>query len=282
MNSSSVADDDTSSLALTRSLPPSLAPIVAEFELEQAFLITMDDLARISRAAGIGSEPKLIAKRLRDLGWLLPTHTTGVWEFAPGAHAGPIGQRHPFREVKAALAAQPELDVAVCLTSALWAHQLLERAPELPEVAIPVGSSSPRGLARSSRVVRFDRQLPTVMLRGTPVHQPATILAHLATRPADVASWGAILDVLPDLVATTDEADLREELRYRPAAVKTRLAYLIHGVTPDLAHDLAETGHGKVWFGPRGPLRRHHSGFDVADTILPISPALLTPSRSKP
>lgn len=282
MNGPSVANSNTSSTRMTRSLPPSLAPVVAEFELEQAFLVTMEDLTRISRAAGIRSEPKLIAKRLRDLGWLLATHTPGVWEFAPGAHAGPIGQGHPFREVNAALAAQPELDVAVCLASALWAHQLLDRAPELPDVALPVGSTIPQGLARSSRAVRFDRRLPTVMLRGTPVHQPATILVHLAARPADVTSWGAILDALPDLIATVDEAALREELENRPAAVKTRLAYLIHGVAPDLARDLAQAGHGKVWFGPRAPLRRHHSGFDVADTILPVSPALLTPARSRP
>jgi len=255
--------------------------MVSELELEQAFLVTTDELTRISRAAGVESEPKLIAKRLRDRGWLLPTHSLGVWEFAPGAHAGPIGQGHPFREVNAALLAQPELDAAVCLASTLWAHQLLDRAPELPEVALPVGSSIPQGLARSSRVVRFDRQLPAAMLRGTPVHRPATILAHLATRPADVASWGAILDVLPDLIATIDEAELRQELSCRPAAVRTRLAYLIHGVAPDLAIDLAESGHGKVWFGPRGPLKRHHSGFDVADTILPVSPALLAPSRSE-
>ena len=282
MNGSKVARSDTLRSNVTRSVPPSLAPIVTELELEQAFLVTMDDLAQISRSAGVQSEAKLIAKRLRDRGWLLPTHSPGVWEFAPAAHAGPIGHGHPFREIKAALIAQPELDAAVCLTSALWAHRLLDRAPERPEVAVPVGSSIPSGLARSSRVVRFDRRLPPVTLRDTPVHEYATILVHLATRPADATSWGAILDTLPDLVANTDEESLREELQGRPAAVRTRLAYLIHGLAPDLARDLAEKGHGKVWFGPRGPLKRHHSEFDVADTLLPTSPALLTPSRSHP
>ena len=36
-------------------------------------------------------------------------------------------------------------------------------------------------------------------------------------------------------------------------------------------------GHGKVWFGPRGPLRRHHAALEMADTILPMSPGDLPP-----
>lgn len=277
MNVARVAKTDTSERGVTRSLPRSLAAVVAELELEQAFLVTSRELSRIRQSEGIKSGTKVIAKRLRDLGWLLPTQSVGVWEFAPGSHAGPIGHAHPFREVKAALAASPRLEASVCLNSALWAHGLLDRSPERPEVAVPVGRGIPAGLARSCRIVHFDNRLPPVVLRGTPVHQLPTVLVHLAARPKDVASWGVVLEALPELVEKVDLASLQEELADRPSAVKTRLAYLVHGVAPDLAKQLVEPGHGKVWFGPRGPLKRHHQGFDVADTVLPVSPG--TPRR---
>lgn len=262
-------------MGMTRSLPPSLARIVAQLELDQAFLITMEDLEHFRQQTGVKTNAKLISQRLRVLGWLLPTEQRGVWEFAPGAHAGPFGRGHPFREVQAALLAAPQLDAAICLSSALWAHGLLDRAPECPEVALPIGTAASASLKRAARVARFDRRLETVPVRGTPTHAPATILTHLATRPSDVRSWSAVLDALPELMELVDSDDLSLELAGRPAAVATRLAYLIHGLDPTLASELAPGDHGKVWFGPRGPLKRHSQMFNVADTILPISPAKL-------
>src|SRR5688572_30019908 len=105
MQPGSVSQSDTPGTDMTRSLPPSLARIVALLELDQAFLITMEDLERLRQQAGVKTNAKLISQRLRDLGWLLPTEQRGVWEFAPGAHAGPLGHGHPFREVQAALLA---------------------------------------------------------------------------------------------------------------------------------------------------------------------------------
>ncbi|MCA1791871.1 MAG: type IV toxin-antitoxin system AbiEi family antitoxin [Thioalkalivibrio sp.] len=252
---------------------------MTELELDQAFLVDMDSLERLRNDVGIKTSTKMIAKRLRDRGWLLPTEQIGVWEFAPGAHAGPIGRGHPFREIQAALRADPALDAAVCLTSAMWAHGLLDKAPARPEVALPKGDTVPAGLKRAARIVHFDRHLPTVRVRGTPTHRPATILVHLAAHPSNVRSWSAILDALPELLRRVEAEDLQEESTGRPAAVATRLAYLIHGIDPALASRLAPADHGKVWFGPRGPLKRHNQTFNVADTILPISPSQLEPSQ---
>jgi len=63
-----------------------------------------------------------------------------------------------------------------------------------------------------------------------------------------------------------------------------RLAYLVQGVAPDLADRLLPTNQGgraapKVWFGPRGPLKRHSTRFAVADTILPFDPAEIRPEQ---
>ncbi len=271
-----VAESITGGTAMTRAIPRSLAPIVAALELEGAEIVTARDLERLLTANGIKTETKVVAKRLRDLGWLLRTHQPGAWEFAPGAHAGPIGHGNPFRDVAAAIAASPTLDASLCLTSALWAQGLLDRAPDRPVVAVRPNAAVPRALSAAVRVVRFDWYLRPTLVRGTPTHRAATILVHLAAKPSDVTSWGGVLDVLHDLIDRVDRDELEEELSPRPAAVKTRLAYLVEGVAPRLALEVAEPGHGKVWFGPRGPLKRHHQRLGVADTILPRAPLSLT------
>ena len=269
---------------MTRPRPRAVTKIVERLELEQAFLVTLADLRGLMNDLDAQSEPKLVAKRLRDRGWLLPTAFPSVWKFAPEAQAGPYPRGHPFREIIAAHRAHPALDLAVGLASALWAHGLTDRSPDRPEVAVTPGARVPTGLSRACRVVRFQARLPPVILRDAPVHGLATVLVHLAARPTDVKSWGGVLDVLTDLVAAVAEAAptggldaLERELHDRPAAVRTRLAYLLHGVAPRWAKSLTASSHGKVWFGPRGPLRRHHTALEVANTVLPMSPGDLPP-----
>jgi hypothetical protein len=239
------------------------------------------------KRAGIGTEAKVVADRLRKLGWLLATETAGVWEFAPASHAGPIGHADQFLELRAALASRPTLDAAICLTSALAAHQLADRAPDRLEVAVTPGVPIPQGLRRAARVVAFAANLAPERSLGVPVHRPATVLVHLAARPADVHGWGAIADVLPDLVDVVAPADIDAELAGRPRSVRVRLAYLTQGVAPNLAEHLVAPGDRgrsapKVWFGPRASLKRHSSRFSVADTLLPFDPAGLHPASPDP
>jgi hypothetical protein len=252
-------------------------------ELDAPQVVTLAELAALVRRAGLGTEPRVVADRLRKLGWLLPTQTAGVWEFAPAAHAGPFGHGDQFLGLRAALARRPSLDAAVCLTSALLARGLTDRAPGRLEVAVKSGAFIPEGLRRATRVVVFDSNLTPERSRGVPVHLPATILVHLAARPVDVRGWGAIADALPELVDVIASGDMDVELVGRPRSVRVRLAYLIQGVAPDLADRLVPPNEGgraapKVWFGPRGSLKRHNSRFSVADTLLPFDPAGLQPS----
>jgi hypothetical protein len=51
------------------------------------------------------------------------------------------------------------------------------------------------------------------------------------------------------------------------------------GVAPALAGRLGALPRGKVWFGPRRPLRRHDARLNVADTVLPVAPHTLLPTR---
>lgn len=266
---------------VTRPIPPYLAPVVEELELVAAKLVTMADLRRIVQGRGVKTAPGRIAAELRSRGWLLATGTRGVWEFAPAAHAGPYGHGQPFRAVKAALLAGPETEIQVCLNSALWARGLLDSAPDRPEVAVAPGTRVPESLRRTCRVVKFEAQLPTDMLFDVPVHSLATILVHLATKPTDVRSWGLVLETLPELVGdilASERESLDVELKSRPAAVRTRLAYLTEGVAKTLARDLAPRDRGVVWFGRRdAPTKRFHSALNVVDTILPVAPSQIPP-----
>ena len=275
MKELSVSTGNSTGRQVTRSVPFALAPVIEALEFEEAFLVTTDRLDELRLEAGIKSSTAMVAKRLRDRGWLLETPQRGVWEFAPGSHAGPISRGQPFTDVLAVLEANPELQAGISLSSALWAHGLLDRSPDKPEVAIPVGREAPAPLKRAARTVNFDWVLPLVTKKGAPVHALETILVHLAARPTAVRSWSAVLEALPDVVAEVAHADVRKEVSGRPAAVATRLAYLVHGLSPDLAVAVKPQDHGKVWFGPRGPLKRHNSEFNIADTVLPVNPAIL-------
>ena len=277
MSGKQVADSATDDLVATRSLSATLAPLVAEMELDQAEVVTMADLEILRGRHGIRTETKHLAARLRQRGWLLATSTPGVWEFAPGAHGGPLGHANPFLELIAALRARPIPGAAIALGSALLALNLSDRGPARIEIAVAKGASVPAGLRRAARVVVFDSQIAPVRRDGAPVHSPASILVHVVARPTDVRSWGSVLDALPALVDAIDREALDKEMEGRPASVGSRLAYLLQALDPELADKYRDRSHGKVWFGPRGPLKRNNEHFAIADTVLPLDPARLRP-----
>jgi hypothetical protein len=51
--------------------------------LAGADLVTTAQLDGLVRVAGIRTETRIVAARLRELGWLLPTGQRGVWEATP-------------------------------------------------------------------------------------------------------------------------------------------------------------------------------------------------------
>ncbi len=193
----------------------------------------------------------------------------GVYEFAPGAHAGPYGHGDPFIDLRAALSAGYPLSVA--LQSALWLYGMAERAPDRHELAAPPGSAVPVSVRRRMRVVRFSARLPTAQVDRLPVHQAATILVHAAARPGDVLGWTTLAEALPELAAQSTADDLDQELSARPRAVRPRLAYLLSGVAPAVADWLQPTTPSSVtWFGSSRTSRRYDKRFNVADSLLPF------------
>lgn len=197
-----------------------------------------------------------------------------AWEFAPGAHAGAYGHGDPTMRFQAGLARHPQLRSALALGTAVWAHGLADRLPDRLEVAIPKSDPLPAALSDGARVARFDANLDYAIRKRVPVHRLETVLVHLATRPNDVRSWSSVEEWLPD-VAAADADLIRAELAGRSNAAAVRTGYLLEGLRPELSQELRQHVAGKVWFGPRGRLRRHSESWQVADTILPFRPSQL-------
>lgn len=260
---------------MARSIPPSLAPVLEHLELEQKGTVSVEEISRIAEEHGIRTPGKIVAHRLARRGWLLPTAVRGTWEFAPAERAGPISDTDPLRPLRTTLETQNDLGAALALGSALWLLNLTERAPDRHEVAVRPATYVPAALRRSYRVVRHEPRLEPVKLQGVPVHRPATILVHLAHRPTDVRSWAGVLDRLGDLLEASPYEELARELEGRPHSTRVRFAYLTSGLRPELAERMKIESAGKVWFGPRGKLRRHDARWNIADTVLPFHPAKL-------
>lgn len=290
-----------------------LAGVLAELELAQPTVVSLSEVAVLATRAGLKTPPAVVADRLRRRGWLLPTGQRGMYEFAPGAHAGPYGHGDPFLTFRAARTSR-EFDASIALQSALWLHGLSDRAPNKHELAAAPDAAVPESVLREMRVVRFRALLEPKLVNGLPVHHAASVLVHLAAKPAAVRNWPVFAESLAELVAlatSTDEVSesaeprgtrrhtdhpdgrrggddaelerLRVELVGRSRATTVRLAYLLSGVAPEVANRLQpRPATGVVYFGPRRPSRRFSARFNVADTLLPFDPTdLQSPGTSR-
>ena len=260
-----------------RSLPPTLAAVVGDLELEEASYVTLGQIREIADRYGISSHAGDLAWRLRRNGWLLPTPRRGVWEFAPAAHAGRYSRGDVFAVLRGELNLRPDEDIRVGLLSALWLRGWAERPPSRHELSAAPDTAVSAGLGRVYRVRRFESRSVPDRLRGLPVETTASTLVHVAARPGHVSSWESIEQALPDLAEVTSAEQLREEVAGRPSAVAARLGYLLHGVAPDLVHEAGlRPAAGTTRFGPRtGQTMRFDSDWNVVDTLLPFDPAVV-------
>jgi hypothetical protein len=258
---------------LTRSIPPSLAGVLERLELEQPVLVTTADLARLVEDEGLGTPVRVVAARLRERGWLLPTARRGVWEFAPGAVAGPYSRNDPVMPLRAFLAQHPQAPCGLTLQAAAWAHGLADRVSARLDVAA-ADARVARQLPEALAVTVFAPRLGYERTKDAPALAVESVLVHLTSRPGAVRSWGAARDWLGPLAAELSWPRLATELEGRPATVRARTGYLLQGMRPDLALTLASSTsiRGKTWFGPRRRLLRHDNRWQVADTLLPFDP----------
>lgn len=257
---------------MTRSIPAQYAPVVEALELDAEVLVSSKTLRGLLIDAGVGADPSVAIHRLAAHGWLLPTGVRGVWEFAPGSHAGPVSHGDPFLVLQAQLLATPKLPARVALESAMWLAGFIDRVPARHVVAVAKSVRVPTALTRAYDVVRFDAASTAERIGAVPVSSPATVLVHLATSPTSVANWGLVLDGLADLVDLADRDTVRVELQDRSNATRARFAYLVAPFDPEFVETIDVADSGVVWFGPRARVRRSDSRWNVVDTVLPVSP----------
>jgi predicted transcriptional regulator of viral defense system len=250
--------------------------ILEELELEQPTLVTSEQLAHLVERYGLRTPTRIVAARLRERGWLLPTGQRGVWEFASAATAGAYSRNDPLTPLRAFLAVRPTACCALTFQAAAWAHGFADRVPTRIEVAVATAELA-RQLPSNVAASVFDPRLRYQELRGVPVLTAESILVHMTTKPGAVRSWTSALEWLPELAAELSWEPLSLELADRPAATRARTGYLLKGMRPDLADMIRELGplHGKTWFGPRGHLIRHDNAWQIADTSLPFDPRIL-------
>jgi len=269
------SESDAKELFMTRAIPPALAPLVEQLELDQPELLTTDELARLTAQLAIATPARVATQRLAKNGWLLPTGVRGVWEFAPGSRAGAYSSDRHDLLLAAQLAATPELPARVALGSALWSAGLADRRPDTLEVSLPPTVRVPAALRGNARVVRLKPVLEPAVDVDVPTDRPETVLVHAAATPTQVRSWASLLEALDELAATCNVDDVVREAAARAHATQVRLCYLLdrRPLGIQVASRLSVEPAGKVWFGPRGPLRRHDATWNLADTVLPWSPA---------
>jgi hypothetical protein len=244
--------------------------------MDEATYVTLEQIADIAERYEIASSPRDIAWRLRKNGWLLSTPTRGVWEFAPGAHAGAYSKGDVFAEFDGALARRPDSDLRVALVSALWLYGWSDRPPSRHEISAAPGAPVPKGLVTTYRLLRFESKLPPARPKGRPMESPATLLVHMASRPSHVSSWEPLWDSLYDIAQATSAGDIRAEMAGRPASVGARLGYLLHGAAPRLAKEagLRRTGAVTRFGSASSPAKRFNPQWNVMDSLLPFDPAV--------
>lgn len=256
-----------------RSVPRSVAPVLAALELEQPVLVTLDQLDDLTAEIGARLPGSAAARLLRERGWLLPLRTTGVWEFAPGARAGAIGGGDPFIELRARLETRP-LPVAVAAESAAWLHGLTSRSPEPHAVGLPPGVRLPKSL-NGYRVVRWAPSDPVVDVDGLPVWSMDTLVAFMGARPDRYRDWPNVSEWLADATRRVSVDVLRSELTEQPRSAWARTSYLLFlggaGQAADELFASAPRGRGPFHLGPRTRPSRYERSFEVADHVFPTS-----------
>ncbi|MDR0991174.1 MAG: type IV toxin-antitoxin system AbiEi family antitoxin [Propionibacteriaceae bacterium] len=249
--------------------------MLEQLELDRPELVTTNMLADLLQAQGIGTAPRVVAARLRERGWLLPTPQRGVWEFAPAEVAGPYSRHDPVMPLLAYLTRHPNAECALTFQAAAWARQRADRAPTRLEVAVGssrVAATLPSQLDPSV----FTPALEPEMIRQVPVLAAESVLINMTTKPSDVRSWESAREWLPELAAELRLSELQQELAHRPKTVTARTGYLLSAMRPDLAEALTVSAPATVtWFGPREHVRRRDRTWMIVDTLLPFDPKTL-------
>ena len=258
---------------MTRTISASMAGILERLELERPIIVTSEALSRILQEEGIQTPARIVAARLREKGWLLPTQCRGAWEFVPASSAGAYSSNDPLLHIKSLMSKHPVIAFGLTFHTAAWIHGAADRIPSHIEIA--AGNTQTARIMHGGMYISvFSPRLAYMEIRGVPVLAPESVIVHMAAKPGAVRSWQSALEWLPELSGLLTVSSINEEISSSSSAVIARTGYLLQGLRPDIADSLfvQNPPKYKTWFGPHAPLLRHDNKWMVADTMLPFDP----------
>lgn len=257
---------------MTRSISKSLSKILEELELENDSYVSLDRIRELVEKHEISSDASVVASRLKQLGWLLPTSQRGIWEFASAAMAGPYSKNDPLREIIAFNIANPQENCYLCMQTAAWVLGYADRVPTQKELAF---QNIPRKhISEDIIVYKYTPSLTPKFIRGVKCLVPESIIVHMATKPDSVKNWESVIEWLPDMVYDINIEHLLIELDKKNDSIKRRTGYLLQGMHPNASEAIKKVvvSKSKIRFGPRKEAIRNDERWMISDTILPFSP----------
>jgi len=259
-------------MTVARTIPPSLAPVIEQLELDAPAVVTTEDLAVFVGHERGTADVRQLAYELQREGWLGRLRTRNAWEFLPGSRAGAFGSADRFIEFRAKRAVDPSWSGVLAMESAASLRSLAQRVPELEVVALPCGEALPKAFIRDWRCVHVDLgPSASTALNGLPTWTVDALVVGIAARPSGYRDVAGLAQWLPDAARQIDVAEIIRLLRPLNDATRQRASYLLTAVggtelaTPVLA---AYPPSQPVWFGPRVRGGRFDRATMVNDTLL--------------
>ena len=258
---------------MTRTISNSFAGILQELELERPLLVTSKQLADLKEKYHITSSVEVVAARLKEKGWLLPTDRQGVWEFAPAEVAGIYSTNDPLLCFRTFQAKYPAVKCALTFQTAAWVYGDSDRIPSSIHVSVEECKHA-RPIKGHALVSVFRPKLNTQLISNVPVLARESILVQMTTKPSSVNSWASVPEWLPDFCADLSFDRVFVGLADRSTCISQRLGYLIQRIRPDIADELMKRIEpvSNAWFGNRKHSLRYDKRFLVADSLLPFDP----------
>jgi len=258
---------------MARTISRKMSGIINELELEGITYVNSEMLDSLVKKNNVKTQTAIVAKRLREKGWFLPTQQRGIWEYVPAAVAGVISNNDTLSPIKTFNLANPDCNCCLTLQSAAWALGLADRASSTVEAVVEKQPNVkiPEGL----RVFIYKTNLPLKNTKGVKCLSPEAIIVHIASNPKIVKSWEGALEWIPDVVYEMSIDNLMRELDGRKDAVKARTGYFLQGMYPEAAEAIYKsfTVKSKIRFGRRDqPSIRNNEKWKIIDTVLPMNP----------
>lgn len=242
-------------MTVARTIPPSLAQVVEQLELDGASIVTVADLVHLGGPDTSEEAARRVAYELQRAGWLGRLRTQNAWEFLPGARGGPIGSADRFVEFRARRATDPTWGGVLAMESAATLHGLAQRVPAQEVVALPRGAAFPKALAGDWRFVRLDLGLEsTTSINGMPTWTIDALLVGVAARPSGYRDFAGLGQWLELGAHRADVDQVITLLQSQNAATRQRTAYLFSAALFNEKADevlRAYPPRQPVWLGPR-------------------------------